>query len=172
VGEVHISASWFALGHDEVLPDEPATLGLDSFFEFPPHRLRLAAAAVPADCMPTHMTGKMYDYGRTVDAALARLADEPGGNDLHLSVMMGWDNTARRGTAAHLFRGATPGHFRRWLRGVVRQHQSRVTSEERLVFINAWNEWAEGTCLEPDRDFNRGWLAAVRSALGADTPID
>ncbi len=37
-----------------------------------------------------------------------------------------------------------------------------------MIFINAWNEWAEGTYLEPDQDFGRGWLEAVASAAERD----
>ncbi|MGG5890054.1 glycoside hydrolase family 99-like domain-containing protein [Falsiroseomonas sp. HC035] len=163
VGEVHLAAGWLSLGEDKPLPDQPAALGLDSYFEFPPHRMPTVAAS---GALPEGMTGGLYEYGPTVDAALARLAQDSDGVDLHRAVMMGWDNTARRGDAAHVFRGATPGHFRRWLRGLVRHRRDSVGGEERLVFVNAWNEWAEGTCLEPDRDFGRGWLEAVRSALG------
>ena len=80
--------------------------------------------------------------------------------------MLGWDNTARTQTRAHVWHGATPANFRRWLRGVVLRE--RESDGERVVFVNAWNEWAEGTYLEPDRDFSRGWLEAVASAANAD----
>jgi lipopolysaccharide biosynthesis protein len=163
-GEIHISAGWFSLRGDGALPEDPADLGCDSFFEFPPHNL----PAVPATStiMVPGMSGQIFDYVPTVDAALARLTTAPVAHGRHPGVMLGWDNTARRAAAAHVFRGATPCHFRRWLRGVVRQQQATAGSEERLIFVNAWNEWAEGTCLEPDQDFGRGWLEAVQSALG------
>ena len=166
VGEIHLAAGIVSFGGDAALPSTPDVIGLDSFFEFPPHGV--PAAAVPADEMPATMTGGLYDYGRTVDAALAAIDGADALEPRHRTVMMGWDNTARRGTAAHVFRNATPGHFRRWLRGVVRHEQLKPGNAERLIFINAWNEWAEGTCLEPDRDFDRGWLEAVRSALGEE----
>jgi lipopolysaccharide biosynthesis protein len=78
--------------------------------------------------------------------------------------MMGWDNTARRGRDAFVFHGATPTNFRKWLRASVRAARVEATAPETAVFVNAWNEWAEGTYLEPDRDFGEGWLEAVASA--------
>jgi len=44
----------------------------------------------------------------------------------------------------------------------------RYRKSDRSMFVNAPNEWAEGTCLEPDWDFGRGWLEPVRSALGRE----
>ena len=75
--------------------------------------------------------------------------------------MAGWDPTARKGARSVIFHGGTPASFRRWLRGTVAYE--RHQQGDRVVFINAWNEWAEGAYLEPDRDFGRGWLEAMAS---------
>jgi lipopolysaccharide biosynthesis protein len=92
--------------------------------------------------------------------------DQPVMGRRHRSVMAGWDNTPRRGVEANVFHGATPTSFRRWLRGTILHERSRPG--QRVVFINAWNEWAEGAYLEPDRDFGHGWLEAVASAAVSD----
>ena len=80
--------------------------------------------------------------------------------------MVGWDNTPRRMQKAHVVHGSTPAKFRRWLRQVVQHEAKRKGHEERPIFINAWNEWAGGAYLEPDRDWGRGYLEAVASAVG------
>src|SRR5439155_23917216 len=81
----------------------------------------------------------------------------------HRGVMKGWDNSARRRDTPVILTGATPTSLRRWLRRIVLSERRR--GGERVVFVNAWNEWAEGTYLEPDRDFGCGWLEAVASAV-------
>jgi lipopolysaccharide biosynthesis protein len=164
IGEVHLSAGCCSVTDDQPLPEDPRALNCDSFFEFPPHSL--LAVPAPPTAMLSEVKGQVYEYAPTVDRALAQMVEAQEASRRHRAVMMGWDNTARRGRAAYVFRGATPGHFRRWLRGIVLHEQTNPYPEERLIFVNAWNEWAEGTCLEPDRDFGRGWLEAVRSALG------
>ena len=45
------------------------------------------------------------------------------------------------------------------------QSMGRSTVQEPLIFINAWNEWAEGTHLEPDQKYGHAWLQATASAL-------
>jgi lipopolysaccharide biosynthesis protein len=45
------------------------------------------------------------------------------------------------------------------------QTRARHRSEERLLFINAWNEWGEGCHLEPDQRYGRQYLEALRSAI-------
>jgi len=67
---------------------------------------------------------------------------------VHPTVFPGWDNTARRGVDAYVFHGANPLAFRRWLASAVAYAHSQSPS---LVFINAWNEWAEGAAIEGTR---------------------
>ncbi|WP_165694210.1 glycoside hydrolase family 99-like domain-containing protein [Teichococcus deserti] len=177
VGEVHLAAGWVAFTDDAALPEDPAALGLDSYFEFPPHRLS-GAREVTAERLAegSGFQGQIYDYGSVVEGALAGLA-APVQGVRHRAATMGWDNTARRGARASILHGATPASFRRWLRGLVRDAAARPPApgeagEGRLVFVNAWNEWAEGTTLEPDQDFGSGWLEAVSSALPQPPPRD
>ena len=77
---------------------------------------------------------------------------------------VGWDNTARRGRQAMVMRDSTPELFGKQL-SLVANGVLHKPPEERVVFINAWNEWAEGMYLEPDRKFGHGYLQAVASVL-------
>jgi lipopolysaccharide biosynthesis protein len=71
-----------------------------------------------------------------------------------------WDNTARYGRRARVVRGSTPERFEFWFEQLVAKTEQRPL-EERLIFLNAWNEWAEGTYLEPDDEFGHRYLEAV-----------
>lgn len=76
-----------------------------------------------------------------------------------------WDNSARRPPGkAIIFRGATPELFGDWLHSKANTFQPPSQSEN-LLFINAWNEWAEGNHLEPCLRHGHNWLNAVRHAL-------
>jgi Glycosyltransferase WbsX len=147
--------------NDGELPVDPSVLGLDAYFEFPPHMVAAQPLRPLPPGLPKGFQGSIFDYNRTVTAALEKLR-EPIAGRRHRCVMGGFDNTARKPRTCHIYHGATPTNFRRWLRGTI-LHE-RHQDGERVVFVNAWNEWAEGTHLEPDRDFGCGWLEAVASA--------
>jgi lipopolysaccharide biosynthesis protein len=78
----------------------------------------------------------------------------------------GWDNTARRGRHAIVMIDSHPEVFRSELAAMIRGVLDKDPAE-RLVFINAWNEWAEGMYLEPDAKFGHGYLQAVTEVLRA-----
>lgn len=80
-------------------------------------------------------------------------------------VMPGWDNSSRRvNMAFRCFTGNTPALFEKWFRYVY-ENFSPYSLEENFIFINAWNEWAEGCHLEPDLKFGRGFLEAVKNVV-------
>jgi len=83
-----------------------------------------------------------------------------------------WDNSPRRKRAAVIFMNSTPEKYERWLREVVNRRikemaagEERSISPQSLIFINAWNEWAEGNHLEPCQRWGRAYLEATRRAL-------
>ena len=107
-----------------------------------------------------------YDY-RRVWAPLSELPTMP--YRTYETVFPGWDNTPRRGTNGVVVHDATPDLYERWLTKAIERATVNPPGE-RLVFINAWNEWAEGAYLEPDADHGRGFLEATRRATeAADT---
>jgi hypothetical protein len=77
-----------------------------------------------------------------------------------------WDNTPRSGLNGVVLEGATPEAFRRTLNKAVATLERRPP-ERRLLFLKAWNEWAEGNHLEPDLRFGSAFLQAVADAVGA-----
>jgi lipopolysaccharide biosynthesis protein len=79
-------------------------------------------------------------------------------------VTPGWDNSARRASGAFILNDSTPELFGYWLKEVIRRSQT-CNSQEPMVFINGWNEWAEGNHLEPDLKYGRAYLEATRQAL-------
>ncbi len=105
-------------------------------------------------------TFKIYSYAKAT-ALMARVRPKFP----HFPCcFVGWDNTARRGRNAIVMVGSTPELFRGQLSMMARSVRHK-DPEERVVFINAWNEWAEGMYLEPDMRWGRAYLHAVSSVL-------
>jgi len=85
------------------------------------------------------------------------------------SIIPQWDNTPRYGTRANVVHQSTPERYEQWLVHLVAETREHMTGDERLIFINAWNEWAEGAHLEPDTHHGYAYLNATGRALhGAD----
>jgi hypothetical protein len=80
------------------------------------------------------------------------------------TIMVGWDSAPRRGVKGVILVDNTVREFEAGLRALVDAAQRRPR-DERLVFVNAWNEWAEGNYLEPDTVDGLARLEAVRRTL-------
>ena len=83
-------------------------------------------------------------------------------------VTPGWDNTPRRQRQGVVMRDCTPAEYERWLRSVV-DGFAPYSADENLLFVNAWNEWAEGNHLEPCQRFGRDHLEATRRVVGGQS---
>ena len=85
-------------------------------------------------------------------------------------VFPSWDNSARRKSAT-IIQNADYNLFSQWLITSI-QNVKKYNIQEQLVFINAWNEWAEGCHLEPDKVNGHGFLKAVLDAIQANSSIN
>ena len=149
--------------HDPQL--DPRARGFDAAVEFPPSPWSATLLPRPAG-LDADFTGCIYDYRDAASRALTRPRPD---YRLLRGVMTSWDNTARRGPASYLFEGSSPREYEAWLRGAVSWTEIHNPPEERLVFLNAWNEWAEGAHLEPDHRHGRAWLEATARGLARGT---
>lgn len=154
MGEIHVCA---ALTHGN---EDYAKFGFDSGVEFPPHNLRRL----------THVNGKINFYNsfqgivmQYEGIAQDYLDRTYGTARVFKTVFPSWDNTARTGDRAFVVLNGVPGNYEYWLSSTIDRVQQAGTGDQ-LIFINAWNEWAEGCHLEPDRLFGRGFLQATLNA--------
>lgn len=112
-----------------------------------------------------YQTNRIYDYSIYVKRALAESkVDYP----LYESVFPSWDNSPRRDQSM-LFVNSTPTIYEHWLSERIRTAEP-VGGSDPMLFIVAWNEWAEGNHLEPCQKWGRAYLEATRRALGERHP--
>ena len=104
---------------------------------------------------------KLYEYAK----ALRKMTPCLRGFPQIPCVLVGWDNSPRRGRFGSICVGADPASFGKELRRSLSNWKKSPVRQDNLIFINAWNEWAEGNHLEPDQKWGRGYLNELRSAL-------
>ena len=138
----------------------PADWGFDAAVEFPPHQGGVCPMDI-AGIVSREFAGQLFDYDRTAQHYMTRVLP---GYRLFRTVMPGWDNTARRQNDPVIFAGSTPGAYQAWLECLIRQTREQQFGDEQLVFVNAWNEWAESAYLEPDLGWGHAYLEATRDA--------
>lgn len=168
IGELHLCAvQSFAF-------DDPLPLGFDAAVEFPPHCVwnkhegltycrdysdeeKQALGADP------EFKGVLRDYRFFAECAMKRPQES---YLLYRSCMLAWDNTARRMENSHVYVNFTTDLYTEWLATIIDKayRDPQDSHSESLVFINAWNEWAEGCTLEPDQHFGHALLRATQKA--------
>jgi len=140
--------------------------GFDAMVEFPPMRL-MGKREYATDVPPVNPESKLlvYDMKKTLaDERLIEIPDE--GVPVFRGLFPGWDNTSRKAYSNASAYPMEPSTYRDWLKRLIAWEEKHVAADRRYVFVNAWNEWAEGAHLEPDDRFGYGFLEATKEALG------
>jgi hypothetical protein len=159
IGEIYLA---FVESFEHAIEmEDPAKYGFDASVEFPPHRMP-AFVEPPGPLLNSDFEGVVHDYRELV---MKYIQKEVPGFTRFRSVMPSWDNTARQQNSSVIFSNTSPGAYQAWLEFVIKQTREQNFGDERIAFISAWNEWAEGNHLEPDQRFGHGYLEATRNAL-------
>lgn len=149
---------------------DPASYGFDAAIEFPPNNS--SPPNITDKVQPLHADFACNVYDWNVFVERSQNYKKPK-YTLFRGVCPSWDNTARRKNNSSILLNSSPRGYQQWLFNAINETYRRVSNpEQRLIFINAWNEWAEGTHLEPDQRYGYAYLEATRMALVRKTLID
>jgi lipopolysaccharide biosynthesis protein len=158
---------------------DPRSIGFDASVEFEPdfdnigkpkfrtnfHR-KLALLGILPKAYVEHF---VVNYNSVIQGMLNR---QPADYTRFHCVTPSWDNSARKKKNAFIISGSNPKKYEEWMRKAVERTIRRYEGDERVVFVNAWNEWAEGNHLEPDLEWGRAYLKATLKALESADAIE
>ncbi len=156
---------------------DPMEIGFDAAIEFQPNFSALPKPKTVAEGVAKlfstfkaaegfsksdNVKDQVFIYEEVVKKMLAR--PKPP-YKLFPGVFPMWDNSARRSNGATIIHNSTPQKYGEWLAEVKRNFKP-YSKDENFIFINAWNEWAEGNHIEPCRKWGKAYLEATKKAIG------
>src|SRR3984893_17230292 len=150
IGEIHLVAA-LTYGNKDF-----EQFGYDAGVEFPPHNLEVGNLA--DKILSEAPLRYVVAYG---DVASQFIECDYAKRRVYRTVFPSWDNSARVQERGVVVLDGTAKNYERWLYASSGKTVDELLSNDRLLFINAWNEWAEGCSLEPDQRYGRGFLEAT-----------
>jgi O-antigen biosynthesis protein len=155
IGEIYLcSVLSFGIGN-------AINYGFDDNIEFPLHGINNLSVTEKVNIFDENFNGKVFSYPNVVKSELDKDIDFPR----FRGIMPSWDNEARKPNEGHIIHGSTPELYKIWLQNLCYKTINERPESKRFVFINAWNEWAEGSHLEPDRRYGYAYLEATYQAV-------
>lgn len=139
--------------------------GADALVEFPPHALlHFFEKYEPSGYKNPYYNGDIYDGIPFIEKKQYMLNHKT--QVYFRSALTNWDNTARKALSkGSIIYGLTPETFKTWLTDIVLESRKIHSHSEDIVFVNSWNEWGEGSHLEPDMKYGYAYLQMVKDVL-------
>jgi lipopolysaccharide biosynthesis protein len=159
--EIGIGELYLVLSH-AFDPIDPRELGFDAATEFAPNNFPVKDLTDTLSYYNMDFSGKVHDYSFLINASIGY--NEPEYTKFR-SIFPSWDNEARKPGRGTSFLNTTPASYAKWLEHLLYFTNENRKGDEKIVFINAWNEWAEGCYLEPDRRYGYSYLNATHKTL-------
>lgn len=104
----------------------------------------------------------VWDYNELI-TMLSNELDQRA--DYYPNILSGWDNSPRSGKRGNIYINYNPDSFRMHVKDVVEKTVNKE-AETNLVFLQSWNEWAEGNYVEPDLKYGWGYLNVLKHFFG------
>lgn len=151
---------------------DPSLIGFDACVEFQPDWQRLGSPIRKSKLWrltqklglnkKAYIDNDIYEYPKVVEQMLQKPTPD---YQRFSCVTPSWDNSSRRPKGnATILQNSTPEVYERWLKHVVNNTLSNKY-DNKVIFINAWNEWAEGNHLEPCQKWGHAYLEATARVL-------
>jgi lipopolysaccharide biosynthesis protein len=141
---------------------DPRLVGFDGAIEYPPHYVASEEITDRFDFYDVPEC-TVHDYIEMAKKSVVRPSVD---YDWYRGVTVGWDNTPRKRNGT-VYVNDTPVEYGKWLRSHISVTRKNESVDKRLVFINAWNEHAEGSYQEPDLDRGYAILNETARALAS-----
>lgn len=156
VGEIHLT---YVQGFER---PNPKDIGFDAAVAFPPNLCAPSSVSPRQQLINPAYSGEILDWRDMVKTSSAMVGTA---YRRYPAVNPGWDNEPRRSGNGRTYLHSSPLGYRDWLKETIDSYSDDIPLQQRLVFVNAWNEWAEGAVLEPDLRLGHAYLDATSQAL-------
>lgn len=161
IGDIYIMANNYIINEDYEFSDY-----VDAEFDFAPHGFCHDASKIHG--LKTELA---FNYGKVVEDIKNIYKEHFPIKPFYYSCTMGWDNSARKDKDYKIYYNYSLKSFYNWLQIIIDETRRRNNKDNRYIFINAWNEWAEGTYLEPDEKYGYANINTLSNAI-FDLPFE
>ena len=155
----------YLVGVSHFSNNNPESLGLDAVVD---QRMPGPTSAIPSEYPLLKLQAALgkklpsiYSYAKLINNLVRE--DKPS-YESYPCVIPNWDNTPRSGTNGIVFEGVTMELFQKQLERALTRVEDKPANRK-LVFLKAWNEWAEGNYVEPDLRHGHKYLDVIKSVI-------
>ena len=156
IGGIHVACVQASDGAD------PRESGFDAAVEQPPDIAMAPARSLHSELLNPEFGGHLLDWRELAAQCSARAMPA---FPVYPGVTPGWDDEPANPGTGRVYLHASPRRYRDWLHATIRDRLAGRPAAQRIVFLNAWNNWRQGAVLEPDARLGHAWLNATRQAL-------
>lgn len=147
---------------------EPKSFGLEGIIEFPPYGLERWCPIIPVKAF---LKSRFCVFD--IQPFLKRKKHlEKKKYTVFKSCFPSWDNLPRKASSGGSCFKIDPSDFEEWLSDIIHYTQKHNKANEQYIYINAWNEWAEGAILEPTTRYGYKYLDIVKKVLERNRDVE